>query len=326
MSWSWWVSTRAIWLLGCLLLFIISPLSMESSSVLAQSSNPVLAASPSSLSFTAVQGENPATKYIQIANSGGGTLSWSSTDPSGWLIAIASGTNSGTVPVAVFSSSLAPGTYSTTVTITVAGYPSQTKLVPVSLTVSSSSSTASPTISYSPTSLAFSGTVGGTNPAARSISISNTGGGTLSWIVSENAGWLSLNRTSGTNSGTVTASANVSGLAAGTYNGSITVTGTGATNTPRTIPVSLTMSSTTTTKRTATLSWTANAETDLAGYKIYVSRSRGSYGAPITSIGKTTSFTATGLSIGVTYYFVVTAYDTAGNESSYSGEVSKYVN
>ena len=49
---------------------------------------------------------------------------------------------------------------------------------------------------------------------------------------------------SGTNSGVVTASVNMTGLAAGTYNGIITITGSGSTNSPQQIPVSFTLTAT----------------------------------------------------------------------------------
>jgi hypothetical protein len=77
---------------------------------------------------------------------------------------------------------------------------------------------------------------------------------------------------------------------------------------------------------TAILEWNPNAEGDLAGYRIYRSTAAGSYGAPIASVPTgTTSYAAGGLQTGITYYFVVTAYDTSGNESPFSTEVSKVV-
>lgn len=72
----------------------------------------------------------------------------------------------------------------------------------------------------------------------------------------------------------------------------------------------------------ADLSWSANTETDLAGYKVYYGTSSRSYGAPV-DVGNRTTFTATGLSEGQTYYFAVTAYNAAGSESGLSTEVSK---
>jgi len=100
---------------------------------------------------------------------------------------------------------------------------------------------APPTIGYSPTSFSFTANQGGSNPSNQTLSISNTGGGTLSWSVSDDASWLSLNPTSGTNSGNVSVSVNIAGLTAGTYNALIIITATGATNTPVNIPVTLTI-------------------------------------------------------------------------------------
>lgn len=81
----------------------------------------------------------------------------------------------------------------------------------------------------------------------------------------------------------------------------------------------------------ATLSWTApttNVDstplTDLAGYKVYYGTSSGSYNSTIDA-GNVTSTNIINLTEKVTYYFAVTAYDTAGNESSYSNEVSKAI-
>jgi hypothetical protein len=72
-----------------------------------------------------------------------------------------------------------------------------------------------------------------------------------------------------------------------------------------------------------TLVWDPNSESDLAGYKVYYGRESGVYGAPIV-LGKQTTYIATGLAPG-TYYFAVTAYNTAGLESGFSNEVSTTV-
>lgn len=71
-----------------------------------------------------------------------------------------------------------------------------------------------------------------------------------------------------------------------------------------------------------TLAWDPNSETDLAGYKLYYGNAPRTYGT-IINVGNVTTFTVTGL-VGVgTYYFAVTAYNTAQQESLYSNEVSQ---
>ncbi len=65
--------------------------------------------------------------------------------------------------------------------------------------------------------------------------------------------------------------------------------------------------------------------TDLAGYKIYYGTERGQYSAVVdVPIPGISDYVLVGLGPGI-YYFVVTAYDEAGNESPPSNEVSKAI-
>src|SRR5204862_1727047 len=96
-----------------------------------------------------------------------------------------------------------------------------------------------PAIGLSTTSFGFAGKVGGTIPSAQTLAVSNVGGSTLTWSASDNSTWLTLSPVSGTNSGTVTASVNLTGLTAGTHTATITVAASGATT--KTIPVTLTL-------------------------------------------------------------------------------------
>ncbi|MCD6115711.1 Ig-like domain-containing protein [bacterium] len=73
---------------------------------------------------------------------------------------------------------------------------------------------------------------------------------------------------------------------------------------------------------TLELSWQPNTEPDLAGYKIYYGTSGSGVYSIIIDVGNVNTYDLTGLSIGATYYLVVTAYDENGNESGYSEEVS----
>ncbi len=70
-----------------------------------------------------------------------------------------------------------------------------------------------------------------------------------------------------------------------------------------------------------TLAWDANTEPDLAGYKLYYGGLSGSYSQSI-DVGDVTIFQISALTDKESYYFAATAYDTEGNESGYSNEVS----
>jgi hypothetical protein len=82
----------------------------------------------------------------------------------------------------------------------------------------------------------------------------------------------------------------------------------------------------------ATLSWQAPTEradgsalTDLAGYRIRYGTAPGTYPNEVQIANPgLTSYVVTNLPPG-TYYFVATAYDTAGRESDFSGVVTKTI-
>jgi hypothetical protein len=71
----------------------------------------------------------------------------------------------------------------------------------------------------------------------------------------------------------------------------------------------------------ATLAWDANTEPDVAGYRLYYGASSGNYSSSI-DVGNTTTRMVDSLEAGATYYFVVTAYNSAGLESAPSNEVA----
>jgi fibronectin type 3 domain-containing protein len=105
-------------------------------------------------------------------------------------------------------------------------------------------------------------------------------------------------------------------------NGTITVAASGATT--KSVPVTLTVTAPSTSA--ATLSWNAGTSSDTAGYKVYKATASGAYGAPLATLqGTMLSYQAIGLQINTTYFFVVTSYDAAGNESLHSNEVSKSI-
>ena len=78
-----------------------------------------------------------------------------------------------------------------------------------------------------------------------------------------------------------------------------------------------------------TFQWTANIEPDLAGYRLYQSASSGIYvygeGNEVIDIPVGTAIGTAQVQDG-TWFWVLRAYDTAGNESGDSNEVTKALN
>lgn len=75
-----------------------------------------------------------------------------------------------------------------------------------------------------------------------------------------------------------------------------------------------------------TFQWDAVSASDLEGYRIYRSTTSGAYGSPIATLPpSSTSYQITNLAKGVTYFFVVSAYDVNGNESLFSTELSQTI-
>jgi uncharacterized protein (TIGR03437 family) len=196
-----------------------------------------LAVSPQALTFNyTVGGTVPAAQGASITNSGGGTLNWSATTSASWLSAAsASGTAPSTLSVLVSPTGLGAGTYTGSVQIAAAGASNSPELVGVTLTVAP----ATASLAVSPQTLSFNYTVGGAVPAAQGVSITNGGGGTLSWIASASAAWVGLSSASGTAPATLPVSVNPATLPAGQYSGTIQIAATGASKSPQTISVSL---------------------------------------------------------------------------------------
>jgi hypothetical protein len=282
---------------------------------------PAIGVSPASLSFTVQQGTgNPAAQPLSITNRGGGTLTWSVTDNSSWISPSApSGTGNGGTTINVTTSFLAAGTYNGMITISATGAPSVT--VPVTFTVTPGATLQTTTMNLNPSNLNYAATQGAANPANQTISLTNTGE-TVNWTVSDNASWLTVSPASGSGTRTLTTSVNTAGLTVGTHTGTLIVSPAGSSS--KTVAVTLTVNAPATSS--VALTWNANQESDLSGYKLYRATTSGGYGAPIATLpGNVTAYIATGLQVGTTYFFVITAYDSAGNESARSNEISKSI-
>lgn len=97
-----------------------------------------------------------------------------------------------------------------------------------------------PVLAVTPAQITLSSQVG-TGLVSASLTITNVGTGTLTWQASETTPWLDLNQTSGTAPAVIMVQAQRDGLPAGSHQGAIVITAPGATGSPVTIPVTLTL-------------------------------------------------------------------------------------
>ena len=208
---------------------------------LAASAQSTMTVTPAALQYAYTVGETlPASQPIAISSSGG-TLAWTATVTGSWLsVDSASGTAPSTINVSVAPASLAAGTYNGTIQIASTGASNSPITVAVTLVV-----TAAPAILVvTPASLSFEYAAGSAAPAAQSLSITNGGGGTFSWVASSGAYWATLSASSGAVPGTVSVSLNAGNLAAGSYAANVTIAAADGSVTPVTVPVTVTVEGT----------------------------------------------------------------------------------
>jgi hypothetical protein len=94
------------------------------------------------------------------------------------------------------------------------------------------SATVQPALGSSASQLNFSATVGGSNPTAQQVTITNTGTGALTAVAAvSDTGWLTVSGGSAGNTQTLTNQVNIANLAVGTHTAHVTVSGGGASNT-----------------------------------------------------------------------------------------------
>ncbi|GEM_PF-575331 len=201
--------------------------------------------SPASLAFSSTLGVSPAAQTLTLTiPSGSAATSWTvaSTTTTGgsWLSATpTSGSAGGTITVTANATGLAAGNYAGTVTITFPGASGTSSAapaitVPVTLTLTNPSQ---PTLA--PSQLAFTAP-GTAAPASQTLqltipSAASITGWTATAATTGGGNWLTVTPTSGTATGTITVSASPTGLPAGLYNGTITVSFTGGSPTPTSV-------------------------------------------------------------------------------------------
>lgn len=205
-----------------------------------------ISATPTTLNFTQVAGGTAPTAQTVTVSGAPNAINYTVTataDNGGtWLTATSANSSTpGTVSVSASAGSLAVGTYNGHVTITAATPPGASGspiTIPVTLNV-----VAAQTLTASPNNVSFNYITGTTVPANQTVTVSSTGGAAPFTVkVDQGTGtWLTVTPTSGNTPGTLTFAASPTGLAAGKYTATVTVSSTSAL-TPATVTVTLTVS------------------------------------------------------------------------------------
>jgi hypothetical protein len=193
---------------------------------------PVLVTTPSSI---AINVPGTTSSPISLSNTGGSPLNWSAMlqggTPSWVSLSSTSGSNLGagartSTSVVVNANGAASGSYPANVTITatdaISGQPVAGRPFVVSIRIS----IANPSMQLSTTNIAFSTVAGGT-ANSQLLTITNSGGGVLSWTASSPTPqpWLSISAVAGNvpmgANSTLVFSVQTSGLSAATYAGQV---------------------------------------------------------------------------------------------------------
>ena len=278
--------------------------------------------SPNSLSFGTATVGSSSTKTVTITNTGTANLVITAINITGSAF---------TVPGVTLPLTVAPG----------ASYAANVVFTPPGVGSASGSASVVSNLAASPTVVTLAGTgvstpVGTLNvsPASLSFGNVNVGSSASKNLTLSNSGTATVNVQSisvtglGFSVGAVTPFAVSAGKStsvavtfapqtSGTANGNATFV-SDAGNSPAS--ASLTGTGTTATAHTVDLTWTASTSV-VVGYNVYRgSQTGGPYQKVNASLQSASGFTDSGVSSGLSYFYVVTAVDGSGNESAFSNE------
>jgi len=197
---------------------------------------------PAAVTLTAAPNGAPVQQTVQLTSTSTAayTVTAATSTGAGWLSAVANtgALSGGSVTITANPAGLALGTYTGTVTVTAQNTTVAT--IPVTLNVVQLA-----TLQITPpTGLAFSFQTGGSAPAAQAFQLASSGA-VINWnataTTASGGAWLQITPPSGATPASLSVSVNPTGLAPGTYNGSVTITSSNATNSPQTVPIILTV-------------------------------------------------------------------------------------
>jgi hypothetical protein len=288
----------------------------------AAAGQPLIATNPTSVAFGNVIIGSPNSQTILIQNTGTATLTISSASATGTGFSI----NGLTVPATIagggsttFNVAFAPataGTVSGSVSLV-----SNAVASPTAIPLSGTGVAKTMLLAASSTNLPFGNVAVGSNNS-QPVTLTNNGNSTVTigTVSTTGTGFSASGVTAGQTIGAgQTASLSVKFAPASTaaVSGTVTVT-SNATNSP--INISVSGTGTTVVAHSVSLAWTASTSS-VVGYNVYRSTiSGGPYTLVTTTAIAGVSYTDSTVQAGVTYFYVVTAVDSNGNESAFSNE------
>jgi hypothetical protein len=230
------------------LLIVLSALTCKKNPIMPNAeelNRPVIWLDTFDLSFVAYEaGGNPAAQSIQIKNSGKNTLEYSISDDADWLsVEPPNGSSTGQLvdhSIFINKAGLAAREeiYEATISIVSPEAYNNPQRVHVSLKISTRPP---PEIWVSPSTMMFSVKVG-QNPPSQTFRVKNAGEGVLTYDISWDAAWLNVAPTGGSSSGEEKSHAvkvDSKNLPEGSYDGNITISAADASNSPRSVSVTL---------------------------------------------------------------------------------------
>jgi len=187
-------------------------------------------------------------RSFTLANSGGGSISWSANSDASWLLVAPSQgifSQQEVISLAVQRVGLKPGDFHGSITISSNVSPPQH--IEVDMTVRPLPPDAGPVLAVSPALLSFTATDGQQYTTPQTLTISNPGSNTLNWSLSPVQGlacpWLSATPAAGSvpTGGSMTLAVNVYSqcLLPGVYTATLTFTANGAIDSSQAVNVSL---------------------------------------------------------------------------------------
>ncbi|HVS88295.1 MAG TPA: choice-of-anchor D domain-containing protein [Candidatus Acidoferrum sp.] len=289
---------------------------------------PGIQVSSTSLNFGNAVVGSTSSQVLIITNTGTATLSITQVTESGSAFTVSGfslplNVNAGqqtTIAVAFLPTSV--GSASGSISIV-----SNAPTSPTSVGLSGTGIAATLTLNISPTSLSFGSITTGTSSAPQTVTITNTGNSnvTISQISVSGAGYSITGGGAPVTlspSQTLTLTALFSPTATGSVSGSISIV-SNANGSPAS--VSLSGTGVAPVQHSVALTWNASTST-VSGYNVYRSTVSGTgYTKLNSSLVSGLAYTDSSVQNGTTYFYVTTAVDSGGKESTYSNEVQAVI-